>query len=51
MGKATEKMREFAEKIAEALHIDEPDYNDFGEVSEFIDEYKDEFYNSREGRD
>ena len=51
MGKATEKMIAFAAAIAERLGIDEPDYNDFGEVSEFIDENKDEYNNSRKGRD
>ena len=53
MEKATAKMIEFAKKIAERLHIEEeePDYNDYDETSEFIDEYKDEYYNSLNGRD
>jgi len=48
---ATMKMIEFAQAIAEKLHIDEPDYDDFDETSEFIDEYKDEYYNTLAGRD
>ena len=33
---ATEKQREFAEKIAMRLDIEEPDYGDFDETAEFI---------------
>lgn len=48
MGKATEKMKEFAEAIAYELDIDEPDYDNFDETKEFIDENKDDFYASKE---
>lgn len=51
MTKATDRMIEFAKKIAEKLGIDEPDYNDFNETADFIDENKDEYHNSGKGRD
>ena len=46
-GIATDRMVEFAEAIAEELDLEEPDYDDFEETSEFISEYKDEFYRSK----
>lgn len=43
MRKPTEKMLNFATKIFETLDFsedDEPDWDSFDDVSEFIDEYK-----------
>lgn len=51
MTKATDKMKAFAEKIAKLLGVDEPDYNDFNDTADFIDENKDEYYNTLDGRD
>lgn len=48
---ATIRMIQFAQAIAERLGIEEPDYDNFQETSDFIDEYKDEYYNSLHGRD
>ncbi len=50
---ATAKMIAFAEKIAEELGLDEPDYNDFDDTSAFIDDWKDDYWesvNQRRGR-
>jgi hypothetical protein len=49
MGWATLKMKEFAERIAEELGIDEPDYEDFEETAAFIDEHKQEYFSSIRG--
>ncbi len=43
---ATQKMIDFAERIAEELGLDEPDYDDFEETSEFISEWKDDYWES-----
>jgi len=42
--KATTKMIDFADAIAETLDLPPLDTTDFDEVAEFIDEYKSEFY-------
>lgn len=47
MGRATEKMRDYAERIAEQLGLDEPDYDDFDEVHDFIEENKDDYWRER----
>lgn len=47
MGKATPRMIEFAKAIASRLDLDEPDYNDFDEVHDFIEENKDDYYEDR----
>lgn len=47
MGKATQRMREFAEQIAAYLGIPEPDFNDFDATSEFIDDNKSEYFEER----
>lgn len=41
----TAKMREFAEKIASGLKIDEPDMYSFDSVKQFIDEHGEKFKN------
>lgn len=46
MGRATDKMVAFAEKIADELNLDEPNYDDFDETSEFIDDNKDDYWAS-----
>lgn len=45
--KPTDKMIKFAKDIVEELELeyDEPDYEDYDEVSEFISYYKNDFYN------
>lgn len=43
----TEKMIDFAEAIAEELHLPEPDYNSYDEVSAFIANNKDDYYQRR----
>lgn len=47
MGKPTNKMIDFARAIADYLSLEEPDYNDFDAVSEFIAEHKDDYYEER----
>lgn len=42
----TPRMRDFAKAIAEELGLEEPDYDNFREVSDFIDEHKQEYYDS-----
>ncbi len=49
MGKATARMIEYAEAIAEYLGIDPPDFDDFEETRDFIDDNKDDYW--REMRD
>lgn len=44
MSKATEKMLEFAQDIADELDLEMPDSEDFDEIKEFIEENKDDFY-------
>lgn len=44
MKQPTEKMIEFAEKIAKTLNIREPDYDNYYEVSAFITKNKDDYY-------
>jgi hypothetical protein len=41
---ATKKMIELAENIAIELNICLPDYDDFDEISKFIDENKDDYF-------
>ena len=41
MGKATDKMIEYAEKIADYLGIDPPDFDD---TRNFIDDNKDDYW-------
>lgn len=43
----TPKMKDFAMAIAEELCLDYPDWENFSEVSKFIDEHKEEYYESR----
>ena len=47
MGRATQKMIEFASAIAEELGLDMPDEDNFNEVSEFIQIYQDDYYESK----
>ena len=47
MGKATPRMREFAEQIAAYLGIPEPDFDDFDATSAFIDDYKEAYFEER----
>ena len=47
MGKATQKMQDYAAAIAEYLGIDPPDFDDFEETRDFIDENKDEYWYQR----
>ena len=49
--KATYKMIDFAEAIAEELNLPEPDFDKYDEVAEFIDEHKYEYYDSKKLRD
>ena len=49
MGWATLKMKEFAEKIAAELDIEEPDYESFEETAAFIDENKQEYFRAIRG--
>ncbi len=44
---ATDKMIEFAEKIAEELDLPTPDFDNFKETSEFINENKDDYFESK----
>ena len=48
MGKATPKMIHFAKRIAEELDLPEPNYNDFDDTSEFISEWKNDYYISKD---
>ena len=43
----TLKMKEFATDIADELGLDYPDFDDFDDVHNFIEENKDDFYESR----
>ena len=47
MGKATARMIEYAEAIAEYLGIDPPDFDDFEETRDFIDDNKDDYWHER----
>lgn len=42
--KATDKMIEFAEAIAEVLDLPELGTTDYDEIKEFIEENKDDYY-------
>lgn len=42
--KATPRMIEFAQAIAEKLYLPEPDYDSFDETSEFIDYWEQDYY-------
>ena len=44
MGRATDKMIDYAQKIAGYLGIDEPDFDDFEETRNFIDENRDDYW-------
>lgn len=44
MGKATDKMREYAGAIAAYLDLDPPDFDDFEETRDFIDNNKDDYW-------
>ena len=44
MGMATRKMKEYAEAIADYLEIEPPDFDDFEETRDFIDENKDDYW-------
>ena len=44
MGRATDKMIEYAEKIADYLGIDPPDLDDFDDTRNFIDDNKDDYW-------
>ena len=46
-----DRMQSLAQRIAEVLHLEEPDYDNFKEVLDFIDEYRAEFFNTLDGRD
>lgn len=48
---ATDSMVVYAEKIAEQLGLEEPDYYDYEETKEFIEEYEDAYYDSIRGKD
>ena len=47
MGRPTEKMLSFARDIYDALGCDEPDWDDFDSVHEYIDFNKDDYYKGR----
>lgn len=47
---ATEKQMEYAEAIAEELGIDLPEEHSMNEISMFIDDNKDDFYQARRDR-
>ena len=47
MGMATLKMKNYAEEIADYLGIDPPDFDDFEETSEWIDEHRMEYLRAR----
>ena len=47
MGKATEKMKDYAQAIADYLGIEPPDFDDFEETRDFIDENKDEYWHDK----
>lgn len=47
MGKATQRMQKFAEKIAAYLGIPAPDFDDFDETSAFIDDNKEAYFEER----
>ena len=44
MGRPTDKMIEYAEKIADYLGIDYPDLDDFDDTRNFIDDNKDDYW-------
>lgn len=46
MTNPTQKMIDFAERIAYELDLDEPNYEDYEEVGEFISEWKQDYYDS-----
>lgn len=48
--RASEKQIKYAQDIAEELGIDMPDERSISSISEFIDENKNEFYQSRRER-
>lgn len=43
---ATQKMIDFASRIAEELDLPEPDYFDFEETSAFIEDWKEAYWES-----
>ena len=49
MGRPTEKMRSFARDIYDTLGGEEPDWDDFDSVNEYIDFNKDDYYEWRRG--
>lgn len=46
MGRPTEKMTDFAEKISDLLGVKPDDWDDFESVSEFISEYKEDYFDA-----
>ena len=44
MGRATDKMIDYAQKIADYLGIDPPDFDDFDDTRNFIDDNKDDYW-------
>ena len=46
MGRPTEKMTDFAEKIYDLLGVEPDDWDDFESVSEFISEYKEDYFDA-----
>jgi len=46
MGRPTEKMTDFAEKISDLLGVEPDDWDDFESVSEFISEYKEDYFDA-----
>ena len=51
MSKPTQKMIDFAVKIADRLDIPEPNMNSFDDVAEFIDEFKQDYFESINDKD
>jgi hypothetical protein len=46
MGRPTKKMTDFAEKISDLLGVEPDEWDDFESVSEFISEYKEDYFDA-----